>query len=450
MSTTFTENNLTYTILGQNVTITNTTYTTIEKTTVVTSLIIPSSVTNSSTGISYTVTSIQGSGVLGNFTLATTLSIPDSIISFQNNATFIGWSNLTNLVMTPTSLLTGNLQTTFRGATSLTTATLYGSPTSLTGTFQDCNNLNSVNLPSSVLSFGLNTFTSPKNLIINWASLTSLTTINASSFINISGCGISEVIIPASVTTIAVGAFNTCNSLRKFTFLNKIIPATFTSTSFTNCATIKATSGTPCKAYIQYNTSAADISRLVSIFGVGNVEYDIAICFKENTKILTDIGYKPIETLRKGDLIKTLLHDYVPISCIGKKIIYHENSLERTKNKLYKCSNQEYPEILEPLIITGCHSILVENSTDVVNEEQANKVIEINGGIYLTDEKFRLPACLDVKTSIFETTGNFTVYHIALTHKDKYMNYGIFANGLLVESCSEWSLLEYSKLSLIE
>lgn len=32
--------------------------------------------------------------------------------------------------------------------------------------------------------------------------------------------------------------------------------------------------------------------------------------------------------------------------------------------------------------------------------------------------------------------GVYTVYHIALENNDKNANYGIFANGLLVETCS--------------
>ena len=42
-------------------------------------------------------------------------------------------------------------------------------------------------------------------------------------------------------------------------------------------------------------------------------------CFKEDTKILTDKGYKSIQDLRKGDLVKTLNHDYKAIDMIGKR-----------------------------------------------------------------------------------------------------------------------------------
>ena len=145
--------------------------------------------------------------------------------------------------------------------------------------------------------------------------------------------------------------------------------------------------------------------------------------------------------------MKTLLHGYKPIDMIGKREIYHPAINERIKDQLYQCSHSE---VFEPLIITGCHSILVENSTTVVNAEQIEKVKEVNGGIYLTDGKLRLPACVDERASVYEIPGTYTIYHLALEHDDYFMNYGIYANGLLVESCSKRYLSELSNMSLIE
>jgi hypothetical protein len=184
--------------------------------------------------------------------------------------------------------------------------------------------------------------------------------------------------------------------------------------------------------------------------GIINITDGNIICFKEGTKILTDKGYIPIQELRKGGLVKTLLHDYKKIDMIGKREIYHSAISKRIKDQLYQCSPSEYPEIFEPLVITGCHSILVENSTTVVNAEQIEKVKEVNGGIYLTDGKLRLPACADERASVYEMPGNYTIYHLALEHDDYYMNYGIYSNGLLVETCSKRNLKELSNMTLIE
>ena len=170
-------------------------------------------------------------------------------------------------------------------------------------------------------------------------------------------------------------------------------------------------------------------------------------CFKEGSKILTNKGYIPIQDLRKGDLVKTLKDDYKAIDIIGKRDIYHPASKERIKDQLYKCSKDNFDEIFEPLIITGCHSILVDNFT---NEEQKQKMIEVNGKVYITDNKYRLPACADPRASIYETPGTYTIYHLALENDNYYFNYGIYANGLLVETCSKRYLKELSNMTLIE
>jgi len=209
-----------------------------------------------------------------------------------------------------------------------------------------------------------------------------------------------------------------------------------------------------------YNNIGASIVGM-AFDGIGNLyftgnggtivtKYRINItCFKEDTKILTNKGYFPIQHLRKGDLVKTLLHGFVPINMIGKKEIYH-NALEKGyKDQLYKCRQDQYPELLEDLIITGCHSILVDNFTD---EEQREKVIKVNGKgkIYVTDHKYRLPACCDPRASVYENQGMYTVYHLALDNDDYYMNYGIYANGLLVETTSKRYLKEESNMTLVE
>jgi hypothetical protein len=87
---------------------------------------------------------------------------------------------------------------------------------------------------------------------------------------------------------------------------------------------------------------------------------------------------------------------------------------------------------------------------DFISEEQRQKTIEVNGNIYLTDNKYRLPACAHHHTKVYEIPGTYTIYHLALEHEDYFMNYGIYANGLLVESCSRRYLKELSNMELIE
>jgi hypothetical protein len=172
---------------------------------------------------------------------------------------------------------------------------------------------------------------------------------------------------------------------------------------------------------------------------IGPVEVYQIICFNHDTQIFTNKGYRKIQELKKGDLVKTYKHGFKKIYLMGKKEFTHRPTPYRSKDHLYRCSKSQYPELLEDLIITGCHSVLVD---DYVDEAQYNRVIEVNGEVYITDDKYRLPVCADERASIYEQPGKYTVYHIALENERYCGNYGIYANGLLVESTSKRFLEE--------
>jgi hypothetical protein len=65
------------------------------------------------------------------------------------------------------------------------------------------------------------------------------------------------------------------------------------------------------------------------------------------------------------------------------------------------------------------------------------------------DNRYRLPACLDERAEIYPQSGKFSIYHIALENDDYYMNYGIYANGLLVETCSKRYLEQVSEMTIL-
>ena len=177
-------------------------------------------------------------------------------------------------------------------------------------------------------------------------------------------------------------------------------------------------------------------------------------CFGENTRILcfnTDTfeeEYMNIKNIRRGTLVKTLRNGYVPVDMIGKTTMVNNfEKNERHKNRLYKCTKREYPEMTnDDLILTGCHCILVDKFK---SEEERMKTIEVNRKIYITDNKYRLPACVDKRAQIYERSGDFTIYHFALENDDYYMNYGVYANGLLVETSSKRYMRELSNMELI-
>jgi len=172
-------------------------------------------------------------------------------------------------------------------------------------------------------------------------------------------------------------------------------------------------------------------------------------CFKTDTKILcyknNEEVYVNVQDIRKGDLIKTYKHGYVPIYIIGTSKIYNSGNSKRMKNRLYKCSMSEYPELFEDLYITGCHSILVDELTDI----QKIKTVDLVGKIYITDDKYRLLACIDNRSIPYEVEGTYDIWHFALENTEYYNNYGVYANGLLVESSSKRYMQELSGMDII-
>jgi len=159
-----------------------------------------------------------------------------------------------------------------------------------------------------------------------------------------------------------------------------------------------------------------------------NSSYSVVYCFHENTQILTSKGYTNIQHLSKGDLIKTYRHGYVPLHTLITQTIHTGN---KPTNQLYICDKNDFHELTEDLVLTGGHSILVDEMTN----EEIERTIEIMGKIFTIDDKYRLPACANKKTKPYPH-GTYKIYHIALDHEDETQAYGIYANGLLVESCS--------------
>lgn len=173
------------------------------------------------------------------------------------------------------------------------------------------------------------------------------------------------------------------------------------------------------------------------------------VCFREGSKILClDQGretYVPIQSIRKGALVKTHLHGYVPVESIGYSKIYNPGDALRSKNRLYKLKPARYPGLMEPLYLTGCHSILVSKLSETEKED----TIDLLGRVFITDNKYRLMACIDERAKPYEKEGLYTIWHFALEHVDYYKNYGVYANGLLVESSSRRMMQEYSGMKLI-
>ena len=175
----------------------------------------------------------------------------------------------------------------------------------------------------------------------------------------------------------------------------------------------------------------------------------IPVCFLEGTQILClkdDVEtYVPIETIRTGTLVKTRLDGYKKVELIGKNRIMNPGDSERVERRLYKLSPSNYPELKEDLFITGGHSTLVDTITDKQREDIRAHL----GNIFVTDKKYRLTALVDERTEPWASEGKYTIWHFALEHENIKMNYGVYANGLLVETCCIDTMRTKSNLSIV-
>jgi photosystem II stability/assembly factor-like uncharacterized protein len=170
-------------------------------------------------------------------------------------------------------------------------------------------------------------------------------------------------------------------------------------------------------------------------------------CFKSGTYILCktidnenakeEIKQIKVEDLTIGTLVKTKYDGFKPIvKIITGKIKnnpqYQHGVSEYNKNQLYVCPKDNFNGLFEDLVITSNHCILAFP----IFEEKKKQILEFMGDIYVTDEKYRVPACLDERCEVYPEEGTFTIYHFALEKECELSNYGVFANGLLVESAS--------------
>ena len=221
--------------------------------------------------------------------------------------------------------------------------------------------------------------------------------------------------------------------------------SSFTASSVTNTSTYSF----PATLFTggNHTFTITDTSGSVVVFtATVNISF---ICFKEDTKILClkydREEYVPIQRLKKGDLVKTFRSGYVPIDMIGKTRIKNPGTKERVKDQLYVCKPSKYPEVFEDLYITGAHSILVDKLT----KKQKDAAAKLFEHVCVTEGKYRLMACIDEKAVPYEKAGEYNIYHVALANDDPHSNYGVYANGLLVESCSKRFLLELSNMEIL-
>jgi hypothetical protein len=108
---------------------------------------------------------------------------------------------------------------------------------------------------------------------------------------------------------------------------------------------------------------------------------------------------------------------------------------------MYTYFRESNPDLIEDLHLTGGHSLLLDTLTD---EESANmkKIHWSTKEEYMVDDKYKLLACFSRELHL-SAEQYADIYHITLEPPDNSKSthvYGIYANGILAESCSILSM----------
>jgi len=160
------------------------------------------------------------------------------------------------------------------------------------------------------------------------------------------------------------------------------------------------------------------------------------LCFNEGTKILClnkdlEEEYIAIENLKKGDFVKSYKHGFRRIEMIGKNEM--RNNPEKWGECMYKMEKNEEKEVFEELIVTGGHSILVD---DLGEHKQMN---DSRFGITpKIDDKYLLLSSVSTDFVKMDNYEKYTYYHFILENNgNDEERYGVWANGVLTETPSK-------------
>lgn len=186
---------------------------------------------------------------------------------------------------------------------------------------------------------------------------------------------------------------------------------------------------------------------------IASFQIDVpSICFKEGTRILCRITgdqeiYVPIENIQDNAYVKTYKHGYKKVKCVVKSTLY--NSCDKTMNKLYKMTKTSENRLTQDLYVTGSHAILYDTITPKKQHKMENLMERFNIDMQYNmrlDGKQKLIAYYDDNFEEYNEEGYFDIYHLVL---EPGTNYGVYANGILVESTDEITLSRMKGFSTI-
>jgi hypothetical protein len=166
------------------------------------------------------------------------------------------------------------------------------------------------------------------------------------------------------------------------------------------------------------------------------ITYIDGACFNEGTKILCFKNkkdrYVPIEQLQSGDLVKTYKYGYRKIDLIGKNYLW--NNPDNFSHCMYKMAKTDTNGLFEDLIVTGGHSILVD---DLGEYKEHNQQL-FHGTTPKIEDKYLLLAAVSKEFVQLTEPKKYTYYHFILENNgNDNEQFGVWANGVLTETPSK-------------
>jgi hypothetical protein len=215
-----------------------------------------------------------------------------------------------------------------------------------------------------------------------------------------------------------------------------------------------------------YAKTTEDVLNDFNVIVYKDVEYDCSVnfisncCFSEGTKILSLTNFKNgiyeedlekslekslevsltsqikeeyilVQDLKIGDLVKTYLHGYRRISRVLKGNFKNNPKEKGVANCMYRMLKTKDNELIEDLTLTRNHGVLVEKLSENEEKNVDKKNLEVVDGLLSI-----ITADSD-KFEKVEDTNVYNYYHFSLDGDgDNDRRFGIYANGLLVETPS--------------
>ena len=154
------------------------------------------------------------------------------------------------------------------------------------------------------------------------------------------------------------------------------------------------------------------------------------LCINKNNEEI----YVPIKDIRVGDYVKTYAH--------GEKKVTHmlwgyiRNHIDKNpRYSLYCCLKTNENGLNDDLIVTGGTNLLVDG-IEKLNENEKRKNAYYNEEVKMVDDKILLSCSLTPDFLKMEYEGKVELYQMVLENEDENGSYGIWANNMLMQSCS--------------